>query len=147
MNNAVIPVKELLNLASSIVDNVANDNANIPTAAAIFNNVPAFILLDHDVNASPTESKTPDTDSPIPFIVSKKLVDSLNVSRNVSKLPFIVLNIPPANRALRAPNIAPKSIDPIALPIPSNIGAIPLPIPCIALPKVSNTLLKSNLPR
>ena len=147
MNNAVIPVKELLNLASSIVDNVANDNANIPTAAAIFNNVPACMFCDHFVNASPTVSKTSDTDLPASFIAPKKLVDSLTVDFNVSKLPFIVLNIPPANRALRAPNIAPKSIDPIALPIPSNIGAIPLPIPCIALPKVSNTLLKSNLPR
>ena len=147
MNNAVIPVKELLNLASSIVDNVANDNANIPTAAAIFNSVPALILVDHAANASPTESKTSDTDLPASFIAPKKLVDSLTVDFNVSKLPFIVLNIPPANKVLRAPNIAPKSIDPIALPIPSNIGAIPLPIPCIALPKVSNTLLKSNLPR
>ena len=31
------------------------------------------------------------------------------------------------------------------LPTPSSIGANPFPIPCIALPKAPNTLLKSNL--
>ena len=124
-----------------------NDTASIPTAAAIFNNVPALILADHSANASPTESKTSVTDLPASFIAPKKLVDSLTVDFNVSKLPFIVLNIPPANRVLSAPNIAPKSIEPNALPIPSSIGAIPFPRPCKPLPKTSNTLLKSNLPR
>ena len=144
-NNAVIPVKEVFNPASSIVDRVANENANIPTAAAIFNRVPAFMFCDHAVNESPTESNISDTESPTFLIESKKLVESSTVDFNVSKLPFIVLNIPPVIKAVRAPNIAPKSIVPNALPTPSSIGAIPFPIPCIALPKVLNTLLKSSL--
>ena len=144
-NNAVIPVKAVSNPALSIVDRVANENANIPTAAAIFNRVPAFMFCDHAVNESPTESNISDTESPTFFIESKKLVDCSTVDFNVSKLPFIVLNIPPVIKVVRAPNIAPKSIVPNALPTPSSIGAIPFPIPCNALPKVLNTLLKSSL--
>ena len=145
INSAVIPVKAVVNPASSIVDRVANDNANIPTAAAIFNKVPALIFCDHAVNASPTVFNTSATALPASFIAPKKLVDSFTVDFNVSKLPFIVLNIPPANNVLSIPNIAPKSIDPNALPIPSSIGDIPFPIPCNALPIAPNTLLKSSL--